>query len=101
MDLSGVSIFFYIVLCILALLTIICLVRAVKGPSVADRLVVTNMMGTIVSTIIAILSVFMGEGYLADLCIVYAAISFLAVIILSKIYLGVYREKKEGGEADE
>ena len=35
------------------------------------------------------------EGYLADICLIYAMISFLAVIVLTKVYMGVYRQRKE------
>ncbi len=79
---------------ILAIFLLICLVRAVIGPTIADRIVSVNMMGTIVITIIALLSVLMEEGYLVDICIIYAMISFLAVVALTKMYLGIYRKRK-------
>jgi len=82
----------------LAVMLLLCFIRAVKGPKVADRIVATNMMGTIVMVIIAILALLLKEGYLADICIIYAMISFLAVIVLTKVYMGVYREKKEKEE---
>lgn len=80
---------------ILALLTILCLIRAVKGPTIADRLVAVNMMGTIVMVIIAILALLMKEDYLVDICLIYAMISFLAVVVLTKVYTGVYIEHRE------
>ena len=86
--------FFTAVLIILAILMMLCLLRAIIGPRIADRIVATNMMGTLVITMIAILSVMLEEGYLADICVIYATISFLAVIVLTKVYMGVYREKK-------
>lgn len=89
------SVLFTAVLIVLAILVILCLVRAVKGPRIADRVVSVNMMGTMVIVMIAILSIMLGEGYLADICIIYALISFLAVIVLTKVYMGVYVEKKE------
>ncbi|MDE5865495.1 MAG: sodium:proton antiporter [Lachnospiraceae bacterium] len=79
----------------LAVMIILCLIRAIRGPKVADRIVATNMMGTMVMVIIAILAIMLDEGYLADICIIYAMISFLAVIVLTKVYMGVYREKKK------
>lgn len=82
-------------LVVLAIMIILCLIRAIRGPRVADRIVATNMMGTIVMVIIAILAVMLNEGYLVDICLIYAMISFLAVIVLTKVYMGVYREKKE------
>lgn len=89
---SGV---FHIFIVILALLTILCLIRAVKGPTIADRLVAVNMMGTIVMVVIAILALLMKEDYLVDICLIYAMISFLAVVVLTKVYTGVYIEYRE------
>lgn len=86
---------FVFVLVVLAVMIILCLIRAIKGPRVTDRIVATNMMGTIVMVIIAILAIMLNEGYLVDICLIYAMISFLAVIVLTKVYMGVYREKKE------
>ena len=88
-------IFFSAVLIILAILVVLCLIRAVIGPRVADRIVAVNMMGTMVIVMIAVLAIMMGEGYLVDICIIYALISFLAVIVLTKVYMGVYLERKE------
>lgn len=82
----------------LAVMLILCLVRAIKGPRVSDRIIAVNMMGTMVMVIIGILAVKMQEGYLVDICLIYAMISFLAVIVLTKVYTGVYKEKKEKGE---
>ena len=96
---------FYGVLSVLAVLLIFCLIRAVIGPSIADRLVAVNMTGTIVMVIIALLAVIKNEGYLVDICLIYAMISFLSVVVLSRIYTGSYlewkaAEKKKGGHPD-
>lgn len=88
-------ILFVAALVFLAVMIILCLIRAIRGPKVADRIVATNMMGTMVMVIIAILAIMLNEGYLVDICIIYAMISFLAVIVLTKVYMGVYREKKK------
>lgn len=91
----------YITLLILfSFLLIICLIRAVKGPQVADRLMAVNMMGTMVMVMISVLALLLNEGYLVDICLIYAMISFLAVVVLTKVYLGVYREKKEKEEKE-
>lgn len=88
-------IFFTAVLIFLAVMLVLCLVRAIIGPRVADRLVAVNMMGTMVMVIIAILALMLEEGYLADICLIYAMISFLAVIVVTKVYMGVSQQKKE------
>ena len=86
---------FYGILSVLAIMLLLCLIRAVIGPRIADRLVAVNMMGTMVMVSIAILAVVKNQGYLVDICLIYAMISFLAVVVLTRIYTGVYREAKD------
>ena len=95
------NIFFTAVLIILAVMLMFCLVRSIMKGKIADRLVAVNMIGTIIMVIIAILAVKMNEGYLMDICIIYAMISFLAVVILSKVYMGIYAEKKANKKKEE
>ena len=87
-------------LVLLMCLLFLCLLRAVKGPRVADRIVAVNMMGTMVMVMIAILALLLGEGYLVDICLIYAMVSFISVIVLTKVYMGVYRQKKTAQEAE-
>ncbi len=98
---------FIVLLILLSFMLLICLIRAVKGPRVADRLMAVNMMGTMVMVMISILALLLKEGYLVDICLIYAMISFLAVVVISKVYIGIYEEKQhnlengEGSDADE
>lgn len=91
---------FITVLIILAIMLFACLIRAVKGPRIADRIVAINIMGTMVMVMIAVLSLLLREGYLVDICLIYAMVSFLAVIVISKVYLGVYKEKRQENEEE-
>lgn len=86
------------ILVILAFMLFVCLIRAVKGPRIADRIVAVNMMGTMVMVTIAVLSLLLKEGFLIDICLIYAMVSFLAVIVISKVYMDVYEEKKRGND---
>lgn len=92
------QVLFTAALIFLAVMTVLCLIRAIIGPRTADRIVAVNMLGTMIMVIIAILTLMLEEGYLADICLIYAMLSFLAVIVLTKVYMGVYREKKEQEE---
>ena len=93
-------------LVIIGLLVIACLVRAIRGPRIADRVIAANMIGTLVVITICILSFVMSEGYLVDIAMIYTMLSFLAVVLLTKVYMGIYREKhrqemeKEGAQHD-
>ena len=87
--------FFTAVLIILAIMIFMCLIRAILGPRVCDRVVAVNMMGTLVIVTIAVLALRLEAGYLADIGMIYAVLSFLAVIVLTKVFMGIYREHKE------
>ena len=82
-------------LCFLAIMLVLCLIRSIRGPKIADRIVAVNMMGTMVMVIIVVLSLLLNEGYLVDICIIYAMISFLAVVVLTKVYMGIYKERQK------
>lgn len=79
---------------ILALLILFCILRSALGPRTADRIIAINMIGTMIIMIIAVLSVLLDQNYLVDICLIYAMISFLGVVVLCKIYTGVYLQKK-------
>ena len=86
------SIFFLICIIILAVLIFCCLIRAIRGPKIADRIMASNMIGTLTVAVILLLSVYIDESYIIDVGLVYAVISFLAVIVIAKIYIGLYRQ---------
>ncbi len=83
---------------VLGALICFCLIRAIKGPRIPDRIVAINMIGTMTIIIIAILSVMLGEEALVDICLIYAMISFLAVIVITKVYMGAHEEAKHKKE---
>ncbi|MCQ2521029.1 MAG: monovalent cation/H+ antiporter complex subunit F [Lachnospiraceae bacterium] len=83
-------------LVVLAVFVFFCLVRAALGPTVADRIVAVNMMGTMVIVAIAVLSLMLHQGFLLDVSLIYAMISFLAVIVITRIYIREYEIKKSG-----
>ncbi|MBE5815863.1 MAG: sodium:proton antiporter [Clostridiales bacterium] len=85
-------------LVVLALLTLACLIRSIIGPRIADRIVSINMISTISLAMIAILTRVLGEGYLADVALIYALLGFLAVVVLCKVFMGIALEKKEREE---
>ena len=87
-------------LILLSFMLLACLIRAVRGPLIADRLMAVNMMGTMVMVMIAVIALMLKEGYLIDICLIYAMISFLAVVVLSKVYIGIYEEKHHKKDSD-
>lgn len=86
--------FFLVCIAALVVLAFFCLVRSVLGPRLTDRIVAVNMAGTMTIAIIALLAVYLNESSLLDICLLFAAMSFIAVIVLTKIYHGIYNEMK-------
>jgi len=94
---------------VMVIYAMLCLIRCIRGPRISDRVLAVNMIGTLTIAMVVVFVVLLGEGYLVDIALVYAMISFLAVIVLSKVYQGIYQERKheeeiqaaklEGGEA--
>ncbi|MCR4753997.1 MAG: sodium:proton antiporter [Lachnospiraceae bacterium] len=88
----------------LAIALFACLIRAIKGPRIADRIVAVNMMGTMVMVIMTAMSLMLKEDYLVDISLIYAMISFIAVVVITKVYIGIYeqrraaKKRKEGEE---
>ena len=82
----------------LAITALFCLIRAVLGPKLTDRIVAVNMTGVKTMLLIVMVSVFIGESYLVDVALVYALLSFLAVIVFTRYVLQFkqYRLKKSG-----
>ncbi len=93
---NAYQILYTIALIVLALGCLMAMIRAIKGPRIADRVVAVNMIGTMTMLAIAVLSMALPhQSYLLDVCLIYVMISFLAVVVLSKIYITVHMDKQE------
>lgn len=77
---------------VLALLILATLIRAVLGPRFTDRIVAVNVINTLVIAEIALLSVWLREDFLMDVALVYALLSFLAVVVISRLVLTKVRK---------
>ena len=62
-------------------------IRSIIGPRSTDRIMSVNMLGTMTIASIAILTVILGEGYLADVALIYAMISFVAVLMMASMFV--------------
>ena len=60
------------------------LIRAIKGPSVFDRILAVNAFGTLTVILICVHGFLTGRPDFLDLALVYALISFIGTIAVSK-----------------
>ncbi len=71
------------------------LIRAIRGPRRADRILGINMIGSLSTASLAVIAVLLHEAWLLDVCLVYCLISFLAVVMLARIHIRRKLEEKE------
>ena len=76
----------------------LCLIRSIAGPKLVDRIMAVNMIGTLVTTAIVLASIYLDEGSLLDIGMIYVSLSFIGIIVLSEVYIGNYRKKKYYGQ---
>lgn len=94
------SYLFWGALVVLAVGILAALVYIIRARLTVDRIIGINLIGTLVAIIIAILTYLLGEDYLADVAIVYVVLSFIAVMLLCRIYINLYRRRREEKEDD-
>lgn len=60
------------------------LIRAIKGPTVYDRILAANNFGTLTMVLIAVYGFLSGRPEFLDIALVYALINFIGIIAVSK-----------------
>jgi multicomponent Na+:H+ antiporter subunit F len=78
------------------------LVRALKGPTVYDRILAVNMFGTKTVLMIAVLGFLAGRPEFLDIALVYALINFVTTIAVLKVFKfgdlgGTHDAKQDSG----
>ena len=85
-------------LILLGLALLASLVRAIRGPRTADRVMGVNMMGSLTIMALILLSRLLEQDWLLDVALIYAMISFISLVVLTRIFVTVYLERKGGGQ---
>jgi len=74
------------------------LIRTIRGPRMADRLMGVNMAGTLTIMGMLLLSRLLDQDWLLDVALIYAMISFVAVVVLTRIFVTAHMERRGGGK---
>ncbi len=61
------------------------LARALKGPTIYDRIVAVNVFGTKTVLVVALITHITGHADLIDVALVYALINFIAIVTVLKL----------------
>ncbi len=68
----------------LVILAVVVLYRAFKGPTMQDRVIAVNVLGTNTVVILAVLAIALDSESFLDIALVYALLNFLMAIAISK-----------------
>jgi multicomponent Na+:H+ antiporter subunit F len=73
------------------------LVRALKGPTVYDRVLAVNMFGTKTALLLSVVAFLYGRPDFLDLALAYALINFVGVLAVLEFFQkrSALRDKKE------
>lgn len=91
------SILYGIVLASLAIAALLALIRSIMANNLINRFIGINILTMVVLVSMCVLSVFLNEGYITDIALVYALLSFIAVLLLCRVYINLFK-KDEGGK---
>lgn len=95
------SYLFWGALVVLAVGILAALVYIIRARLTVDRIIGINLIGTLVVIVICALTYLLGEDYLADIAVIYVVMSFIAVMMLCRIYINLYdRRRKEKEQHD-
>jgi multicomponent Na+:H+ antiporter subunit F len=68
----------------LVVLIVLSLYRALKGPTVSDRIIAINLITTLVMAVIVLLAYYFDQPSFIDVAILYAMIGFLMTVAVVK-----------------
>lgn len=76
--------FFTIVAIIIATNAFICLYRAAMGPTIQDRVLAVNIVGTKTLVVVVLVTFIRGSHYFLDVAMVYALLLFVVTVSISR-----------------
>ena len=87
--------FLILAMCVMMVVVFVCMIRAILGPRITDRVVALNMIGTLVVLMICIISYLLEETFLVDVAILYSLLNMLVVVILCRVANRRHHELEE------
>lgn len=65
---------------------VMALIRAIKGPTIYDRILAVNMFGTKTVLMIAVVGFLAGRPEFLDIALAYALINFVGTVAVLKVF---------------
>ena len=96
-----VSYFLTAALAVLGVFVLFALLYAILGKRFTDKIVATNMIGTLCVNMIVIVALLVGADYILDVALVFALLSFLTVVVLCRFVQSQALARRKSGERKE
>jgi len=84
---AAVGYLLLIAMCFLSITIFFCLFFAVRGQRLTDKIIATNMIAVKTIILVVMVGIYFAEGYLIDVAMVFALISFLATVTFTRLIL--------------
>ncbi len=89
----------YLIVCLLlAVAVVAALIRSITAKNIISRYIGINMLTTCILAVICVLTLLFKENYLPDIALIYSLLSCIAAILLSKIYINLFKKNNKGGK---
>lgn len=92
------NILYISVLIILGIASLVAMIRSIIGKTIINRFIGINILTTLIAVVICVLALFLDESYLPDIAIVYVMLSCIAVMLLNKLYINLFRKSSKRKE---
>ena len=87
-----------VALVLVTLALLLAVVRIVRGPSLADRILGLDLMATLVISYAGILAARSGVGFYADIAVAVCLVGFVSTLALTRYLLSGSDRPSEAGE---
>jgi len=91
---------YYAVTIALILTMALALIRAVLGPSLYDRVLAVNMLGTKTVLLLSVIAFLLGRPDFLDLALAYALINFIGVLAVLEFFRGRAEQAKSADSGE-
>lgn len=95
---NAYNILYISVLIILGIASLVAMIRSIIGKTIINRFIGINILTTLIAVVICVLALFLDESYMPDIAIVYVMLSCIAVMLLNKLYINLFRKSSKRKE---
>lgn len=82
------KIYFYLIFAIIGLATLLSFLTLLKSRKFFEKIVAVDVITTITTGALIMFSIFFDAGFILDIAIIYAVLSFGAVIVVARYFEG-------------